>query len=100
MGSSVRLKIPISFVLFRCLSSRRRKASPRGVNYGALCESLSNDKVYNTVNPRNRQEESLSKFMILTRRAEHGNLLKGSFFNSNGIPADTFLRATEVLCQL
>lgn len=66
----------------------------RGVNYGALCESLSNDKVYNTVILGIVKKNPESKFMILTRRAEHGNLLK-DLFNSNGIPADTFLRAKK-----
>lgn len=68
--------------------------SSRGVNYGAVCDQLSSDAVYNRVILGIVQKNPDNKFMILTRRADHGNSLK-AIFESHGITSDTYLRSKK-----
>lgn len=62
----------------------------RGVNYGALCNELSINDEYNTVIVNIVKSNPDNKFIILTKRVNHGDILKELFIKS-GITADSMM---------
>lgn len=66
------------------------KSGPRGVDYGALCDSLSENEQYNTVIVNIVRHNPQNKFIILTKRVDHGNHLM-KLFKEAGITVDSMM---------
>lgn len=66
------------------------KSGPRGVDYGALCDSLSESVEYNRIIVNIVRHNPEKKFIILTKRVEHGNVLI-DLFRKAGITADSMM---------
>lgn len=66
------------------------KSGPRGVDYNALCDSLSEDDQYNRIIVNIVRHHPENKFIVLTRRVEHGNVLM-KLFREAGITVDSMM---------
>lgn len=66
------------------------KSGPRGIDYNALCDSLSEDEQYNRVIINIVRHNSENKFIILTKRVSHGEHLM-KLFKEAGITVDSMM---------
>jgi superfamily II DNA or RNA helicase len=55
------------------------KSGPRGIDYNALCDELSETDEYNRIIVNIVRHNPKNKFIILTKRVEHGNHLMNLF---------------------